>query len=98
MPHEDACQPEVITALEKDGWIITGHQVYIESVEIYIYVDLEALKADRTTYIEVKCFPGANSTTEFYASVGQYLLYREFLNMEIQTTTLYLAIPTQIYD
>ena len=50
MPHEDACQPEVITALEKDGWIITGHQVHIESVEIYVYIDLEALKADRTTF------------------------------------------------
>jgi hypothetical protein len=98
MPNEDACQPEIIAALEKDGWIITDRQVYVESSEIYIFIDLEAMKVDRITYIEVKCFPGASTTTEFYAAVGQYCLYREVLNLEMPGMILYLAIPAHVYD
>jgi XisH protein len=101
MPNEDACQPEIVGALQHDGWIITGRQVYIESDDIYVYIDLEATKVDRTAFIEVKCFSGSY-TTAFYAAVGQYLLYREVLDIEMPSATLYLAIPSQtashIYD
>src|SRR5688572_2167293 len=98
MPTQDTCQPEVIAALQKDGCIIIGQQVHIPKPDLYIFIDIEAAKEDQQAFIEVKCFPEANSTTEFYIAIGQYLLYRQVITTQKPDATLYLAIPEHIFN
>jgi hypothetical protein len=98
MPTEDICQPEVVVALQKDGWTITGQQIYIPKPDLYVFIDIEAAKEDSQAYIEVKCFPDANSTTEFYTAIGQYLVYRQVIATERPGYRLYLAVPEDIFD
>jgi hypothetical protein len=98
MPKEVICQPQVIVALQKDGWIITAAQIIFRRPDLYVYIDLEAKKGDVTAYIEVKCFPGANDTNEFYAALGQYFVYREVLVIDAPNASLYLAIPTTVWN
>jgi XisH protein len=97
MPVQDSCQPQVIAALQKDGWTITDQQIAFKRPDLYVFIDLEAKKEDEGAYIEVKCFPGANDTNEFYAAIGQYFVYREVLAIEAPNATLYLAIPSSIW-
>ena len=98
MPTEDTCQPQVLTALQKDGWTITGQQIYILKGEHAVFIDIEAVKEDQQTFIEVKCFPENNTSTEFYIAVGQYFVYRHILSTQKPHHTLYLAIPEDTYD
>jgi XisH protein len=98
MPVEDACQPQVVAALQKDGWTITDQQITFKRPDLYVFIDLEAKKEGEEAYIEVKCFPGVNDTSEFYAAIGQYFVYREVLGIEAPNSTLYLAIPTRIWN
>ncbi len=98
MPVQDTCQPQVVAALQKDGWTITDQQITFKRPDLYVFIDLEAKKGDAGAYIEVKCFPSAADTSEFYAAIGQYLVYREVLSIESPNTTLYLAIPTRIWN
>lgn len=98
MPIQDSCHPSVIIALQKDGWIITGQQVYIPKPDLYVFIDIEAQREERQAYIEVKCFPEANSTTEFYNAIGQYLVYRRVIATEKPEYILYLAVPDDVFD
>lgn len=98
MPSEDICQPQVVAALKKDGWTITGQQVYILKGNHAIFIDIEAAKEPDQAFIEVKCFPEDNTSTEFYIALGQYLTYRQILSTQKPTHRLYLAIPEDIYD
>lgn len=98
MPAEDICHPQVLTALKKDGWSITGQQVYILKGDHAIYIDTEAAKEPQQVFIEVKCFPENNTSTEFYIAIGQYLVYRQILSTQKPHHLLYLAIPEDIYD
>ncbi len=98
MPTEDICQPQVVTALKKDGWIITGQQVYLLKGEHAIFIDIEAAKQPQHAFIEVKCFPENNTSTEFYIAVGQYLVYRQILSTQKPQHRLYLAMPQVVYE
>src|SRR5262249_48323070 len=98
MPTQDACRPKVVSALQKDGWVITGQQIYIPRPDLYVFIDIEAAKSEKQAYIEVKCFPDANTTTEFYTAIGQYLVYRQVIMTERPHHILYLAIPDHIYN
>lgn len=82
MPALDQCEPQVIRALQKAGWVVTHQPLQIRvSRNEAVYADLRLIQpAVKQTIIivEVKCFAGKRSLLdEFYHAVGQYIVYRE---------------------
>ena len=79
MPAQDACEPQIIRALEKAGWQMIARTVpiYLEHKRV-VYADL-SLQRERQQIIvvEVKCFSEKRPLLDqFYHAVGQYLFYR----------------------
>ncbi|HAT14328.1 MAG TPA: fatty-acid oxidation protein subunit alpha [Microcoleaceae bacterium UBA11344] len=104
MPAKDFFHNTVKTALEKDGWIITDENLFIEVEEVDFYIDLAAeriLVAEKTGQkiaVEVKSFLGASDVTEFHSALGQCLNYRSALRLTEPDRTLYLAVPEDVYN
>ncbi|MCU0481845.1 MAG: hypothetical protein MUE54_11655 [Anaerolineae bacterium] len=103
MPAVDTCQPQVIRALEKDGWRINYTHVRLVEGNRLIMLDIQASYSAnggsrQILLAEIKCF--ANSTEysrDLYVAIGQYLIYQEVLNGLNDSTPLYLAIPIHAY-
>ena len=100
MPAIDQCEPQVIRALEKAGWVVTHHPTAIRIDERkgnYVFADLRLRdsQSDKVIIVvEVKCFAETQPLlSEFYVAVGQYILYRNALAMNDLDLPLYLAIP-----
>lgn len=103
MPAIDQCEPNVIRALEKLGWRVTDRPFPIRlSRDEGVYADLRLRSTDgqqSIIIVEVKCFSEKRSILdEFYHAVGQYLLYREALQLKNISVPLYLSVPRTIYD
>jgi len=96
MPPLDSCHNQVSHALQKEGWTIQPRQARFDA-DILAVIDIEANKADEHAYIEVKCFPGANTTQEYYIAFGQYVIYRTLLSKIKPEAVLYLAVPEHVY-
>ena len=48
---------------------------------------------------EIKCFSDEkNHNTDWYVAIGQYLIYREIIDVLKVAIPIYLAIPHKIYD
>ncbi|MDQ2096076.1 MAG: XisH family protein [Tychonema bourrellyi B0820] len=103
MSAKDFFHNTVKTSLEKDGWIITDENLFIEVEDVDFYIDLAAeriLVAEKTGQkiaVEVKSFLGASDVTEFHSALGQCLNYRSALRLTEPDRTLYLAIPEDVY-
>lgn len=103
MSAKDFFHNTVKTSLEKDGWIITDKNLFIEVEDVDFYIDLTAEKmlvAEKTgkkIAVEVKSFLGASDVTEFHSALGQCLNYRSALRLTEPDRTLYLAIPEDVY-
>ncbi len=104
MPRYDDCHPQVVRALEKDGWTVSSKAIRIRTPARTIHIDARATRRangsqQQILLAEVKCFPDADSTTtDLYIAIGQYILYRAVLAMAQDTTPLYLVIPTWAYQ
>jgi len=104
MPAKDFFHNTVKMSLEKDGWIITDENLFIEVEDVDFYIDLTAEKmlvAEKTgkkIAVEVKSFLGASDVTEFHSALGQCLNYRSALRLTEPDRTLYLAIPEDVYN
>lgn len=104
MPQFDACHPQVVTALQKDGWRIDAEQVVISTEKRQGFVDVRAAREVNGTrqqimLVEVKCFPDRYSTTqELYIAIGQYLIYQAIMVESETNIPLYLAIPDEIFE
>lgn len=103
MPAIDQCEPNVIRALEKLGWRVTHQPFPIRlSKDEGVYADLRLRSLDgqqSIIIVEVKCFSEKRSVLdEFYHAVGQYLVYREALQLRNLPVPLYLSVPRNIYD
>ncbi|MEG3966347.1 XisH family protein [Microcoleus sp. T2B6] len=104
MPAKDFFHNTVKTSLEKDGWIITDENLFIEVEDVDFYIDLTAEKilvAEKTgkkIAVEVKSFLGASDVTEFHSALGQCLNYRSALRLTEPERTLYLAVPEDVYN
>lgn len=103
MPARDVCEPQVVAALEKAGWVVTNqpYTIGLNRVE-YAYADLRLryVRDSRSIIVvEVKCFATATTyTDDFYHAVGQYLTYRAILRLKGVDEPLYLAVPLHFYD
>ncbi|MEH1794353.1 MULTISPECIES: element excision factor XisH family protein [unclassified Nostoc] len=48
--------------------------------------------------VEIKIFLSPSKITEFYAALGQFIIYRIALQKQEANRTLYLAVPSTVYN
>ena len=86
MPCLDLIHNAVKNALVNDGGHITDDPFTIEYGDVRVCADiaaertLAAEREGRKIVVEVKSFVGASLVHELENAIGQYLLYRAFLN------------------
>jgi hypothetical protein len=104
MPAIDSCEPDIIEALEKAGYVVTTRPYPIRTgfkME-YVFADarLKHVSSNREIIVvEVKCFAsGRLRWTEFYGAVGQYIVYRNGLQLRRKKAEVYLAVPSHVYE
>lgn len=101
---KDLFHQSVKTALIKDGWIITSDPLIIRIDRIKLEIDLAAEKVfaaekdGQKIAVEVKSFINPSTINDFHAALGQFLNYRTALQMTEPSRTLYLAVPTDIFN
>jgi hypothetical protein len=93
----------VKVALQKDGWTITAdpYEFSIGEVEFEIDLAAETVAAERAgekIAVEIKSFISRSSVSEFHTALGQFLNYKFALEEIDPQRTLYLAVPTSIYQ
>lgn len=104
MPVRDSYHDSVRNALIKDGWTITHDPFIIEFKGLRLYADLgaekiiAAEKQGRKIVIEIKVFGSLSLVTELERAVGQYGIYRTFLQRVNPERDLYLAVAYDVYQ
>lgn len=104
MPRKDAHHDVVRRALEKDGWRITHEPLTIKYEEVTLFADLRAERIsaiDNETnkvVVEIKVFGEKVLMSEFERAVGQYSLYRFFLDKIKVETPVFLAVTESVYE
>jgi len=100
---KDRFHDVVKTALEKEGWRITGDPYDINVADVDFEIDLaaeELLAAEREgrkIAVEVKSFISPSNVSEFHTALGQFLNYRDALNQVEPDRQLYLAVREPVY-
>jgi len=103
MPALDYCHPQIVRALEKDGWRVSDLPLRIKTSERIIYIDIEASqqvngRQQQIMLAEIKCFPDRESTTrDLYIGIGQYVIYRAVLKTADINIPLYLTLPESVF-
>lgn len=104
MPARDIYHDLVVTALQKDGWMITHDPYRLSSggTELFINLGAEKMiaaeKEGTKIAVEIKSFLSSSKISDFYNALGQFLTYKIGLEAEEPDRTLYLAIPRSIND
>jgi hypothetical protein len=104
MPAYDQCHPQVVHALEREGWEVRRSPLFLDSGERTLFVELELVRKtqdqdERIMVVEVKCFPPSSAeTTELYVSLGPYLVYRGLFAQNHIDADLYPAVPIHAYE
>lgn len=104
MPAKDIYHNEVKNALIKDGWTITADPYLIKYEDAELYADLAAEKpiaAERQgqkIVVEIKSFVGKSLMYDFHNALGQYIVYRNLIQLTEPKYTLYLAIDDVVYE
>jgi hypothetical protein len=104
MPAIDVCEPQVIRALEKDGWHIVDkpHLIRIANTIIYADMSLEQHSngdSKEIIVVEVKCFTNPKHDLDnFYVAIGQYQVYRSAVETYQNFVPVYLALPQEAYN
>ena len=104
MPRYDLYHEPVKHALIKDGWTITDDPFIIEYKGLRLYADLgaekpiAAEKLGRKIVVEIKVFGSPSPVTELERAVGQYGIYRTFLERVSPERGLFLAIAQDVYE
>jgi hypothetical protein len=99
----DACEPQILRALQKDGWAIVTKPFAIRTNKHTVYADCllerkENGQSEQVIILEVKCFSNPQADLqEFYAAVGQYQFYRAAVTANQSETAVFMAIPNQAY-
>lgn len=102
----DKYHEHVKNALIKDGWSIT-HDPYrlpylsARDQEIDLGAEKAVLAAERgkeKIAVEVKSWIADSFLQDLYKAFGQYLVYREGLEIEEPDRTLFLAVPDSTFE
>ena len=104
MPAIDHCEPAIVRALQRAGWLVT-HQPFPLSRQDrrrLLYADLRLQHREHDDVIivvEVKCFATRRVfMADLYHAVGQYVVYRNLLRINRIDAPLYLALPLVPYE
>ena len=103
MPAIDRIHDAVKSALIKDGWTITDDPFVIKYAGLTLFADLAAERAiaieraGRRIVVEIKTFGSASPVQDFKVMLGQYDLYRGFLEVIAPEHRIYLAISNDAY-
>ncbi|WP_330203794.1 element excision factor XisH family protein [Cyanobacterium sp. DS4] len=101
---KDVSNEIVKNALIKDGWMILADLYTIEYEDDNLYADLLAQKTllaqqlNRKIVVEIKSFLNPSPMNDFQNALGQYLLYRDFLNFSHKNYELYLAVKSSVFN
>lgn len=94
----------VRTALEKDGWQITAdpYEISIDDVDFEIDLAAEqllaAVRENQKIAVEIKSFISPSNVSDFHTALGQFLNYRDALEVIEPDRQLYLAVRVPIYE
>jgi XisH protein len=99
----DKIHGAVKNALTKDGWTITADPFVIEFKDAELKADMAAERAiaaqrdSERIAVEVKSFLGPSPFHDLELALGQYELYRMFLEQLEPDRKVYLAVSRQIW-
>jgi len=94
----------VKTALVKDGWVITDDPFAVQFEEFDLYVDLAAERvfaaerAGEKIAVEIKSFLLPSKVQDLKLALGQYELYKDFMEVVATDRKLFLAIGADIHE
>ena len=100
----DIYHKAVKTALIKDGWTITADPYKIKYKDAELFADLAGEKPivaeqnGRKIVVEIKSFLSPSPMSDFELALGQYILYRNLINLTAPAYQIYLAIKDSIYE
>jgi hypothetical protein len=103
MPASDRIHEAVRNALVKDGWTITDDPYVLKYGGLSLFADLAAERSlalereGRRIVVEIKTFGGASPVQDLKVMLGQYDLYRGFLEVIAPERALFLAISSVAY-
>ena len=103
MPRKDSIHTPVKNALIKDGWTVTDDPFRIVYEDTDVYADLRVVKTEngttiqRALVIEIKGFSGESPVHNLENALGQYELYRIYLEQVAPDDKVYLAIDLAVY-
>lgn len=104
MPAKDIYHDAVKNALIKDNWTITADPYRIKYKDAELFADLSAEKPiaaeqnGRKIVVEIKSFISPSLMRDFELALGQYVLYRNLINLTEPEYQIYLAIRDSIYE
>ncbi len=104
MPAKDTIHDAVKNALIKDGWKITHDPYTIKYEEVTAYADLgaellfAAEKESRKIVVEIKSFINPSPLTDLKIALGQYEIYKDFLEVTEPERQLYLSVSTETFN
>ena len=91
-------------ALEKEGWQVTDDPYKIDIDDVNFEIDLAAerlvaaVKEDQKIAVEIKSFISPSNVSDFHTTLGQFLNYRDALEIADPDRQLYLAVRAPIYN
>ncbi|MEB3311023.1 MAG: XisH family protein [Snowella sp.] len=103
MPAKDLYHEAIKNALVKDGWVIVADPYRIKYKDAELFADLAVEKpiaAERTgirIIVEIKSFLSPSPMKDFEIALGQYILYRNLINLTEPDYQIYLAIKDSVY-
>lgn len=103
MPAKDLYHDAVKNSLIKDGWLIIADPYIIKYEDAELYADLAAEKPiaaerqGRKIVVEIKSFVGKSQMYDFHNALGQYIVYRNLIQVSEPEYNLYLAIDDIVY-
>lgn len=101
---KDRFHDVVRTALEKEDWQITAdpYEINVDDVDFEIDLAAEQLLAaareNQKIAVEIKSFISPSNVSDFHTALGQFLNYRDALEIVEPERQLYLAVRVPIYE
>jgi hypothetical protein len=105
MPVRNVEHEAVVQALLSDGWKITHDPLLISFGDRRLFIDLGAeriaIAAERGSEriaIEISSFIADSPMRDLQEAIGQFVVYRTLLAQVEPDRTLYLGVPTRVYQ
>ena len=104
MPAKDVYHEAVKNGLIKDGWRILADSYFLQYEDAQLYADLLAEKTllaeqnNRIIVVEIKSFINPSPMRDFELALGQYIVYRDILDLSEKHYAIYLAVKDTVFE